>query len=108
MAKSPVFTSSLSLGDLQTAKREWSQRLLQAPRASGLRAMSAVPSSAPNQNVVGVGIGEKLVDNKPDGIMAVKFLVQVKYPESQMGSEEQLAKTINGLAVDGEQGGLVR
>ena len=110
MAKSHVFvqTSNLSLGDLQTAKREWSQRLLQAPRASGPRAMSAAASSAPNQNVVGVGIGEKLVDNKPAGIMAVKFLVQVKYPEGQMGSKEQLPKAINGLPVDVEQVGLFR
>jgi hypothetical protein len=110
MAKNPqlVQTSSINLSDLQAAKREWSQRLLQAPRASGLRAMSMAAGAAPSQNVVGVGIGEKLVDNKPAGVMAVKFLVQVKYPEGQVGTKHQLPKTIGGLPVDVEQVGLFR
>src|SRR5262245_51611371 len=110
MAKNPqlVQTSSVNLGDLQAAMREWSQRLLQAPGASRLRALSVAAGAAARQKVVGVGIGEKLVDNKAAGVMAVKFLVQVKYTEGQMGTKDQLPKAIGGLPVDVEQVGLFR
>jgi len=101
-------TANRNLSGLQAAKREWSSRLLPSPRASGTRAVSAAASSSPNQNVVGIGIGEKLVDGKSTGIMAVKFLVQVKYPEGQLGTKDQLPKSIDGLPVDVEQTGAFR
>ncbi len=71
-------------------------------------ALSATVSPAPEHNVVEVGIGEKIADGKPTGITAVKFLVQIKYPEGQLDSGSALPKTIDGLPVDVEQVGLLR
>jgi hypothetical protein len=103
-----VEASSQKLSDLRAAKREWSRRLLQPSKMKAARALSAPASPAPSQNVVGVGIGEKIIDGKPTGIMAVKFLVRVKYPENQVDKQSQLPETIDGLPVDVEQVGLFR
>jgi hypothetical protein len=69
--------------------------------------MAAI-SPVANENVVGVGIGEKKVDGKPAGTHAVKIFVKLKYPESQLDSKTLLPKTINGLPVDVEQSGEFR
>ena len=69
---------------------------------------AAASSVAPDQNVVGVGIGEQIVDDKPTGIMAVKFFVRVKYPAHELSQSTLLPKTISGLPVDVEETGLFR
>lgn len=94
--------------DFVSAKKTWSKRLLAAPRAEGFRALTAASGVEPDQNVVGVGIGEKLVGGLPTGIMAVKFLVRVKYPEHALSKKTTLPKNIDGLPVDVEQAGLFR
>ncbi len=91
--------------DLRVAKKEMSERLLQ-PTTTFARAMTATANPTTNQNVVGVGIGEKISDGKATGVMAVKFLVQIKYPESQLDTKNTLPKTVNGLPTDVEQVGL--
>jgi hypothetical protein len=96
------------INDLRSAKREWSERLLHTPRAALFRSFAAASSVAPDQNVVGVGIGEQIVDDKPTGIMAVKFFVRVKYPESELSKKTCLPKSIAGLPVDVEETGLFR
>jgi hypothetical protein len=65
----------------------------------------AAVSPAPASNVVGVGIGEKLVDCKPTGILAVKFLVRVKFPKGQIPDSHLLPPHLEGLPVDVEQVG---
>jgi hypothetical protein len=97
--------------DLRSAKAEWSQRLLRAKpveEAQSVRLFTAASGVAPDQNVVGVGVGEQVVDGKPTGVMAVKFFVRVKYPESELSRTTLLPKDIDGLPVDVEETGLFR
>ena len=89
--------------DLHSAKKEWSARLLKVPRAEGFHALATGTSIAPDQNVVGVGVGEQIVDDKPTGVLAVKFFVRTKYPEHELSRKTLLPKTIDGLAVDVEK-----
>ena len=96
------------LADLRSAKKAWSERLLHAPRAEAFRSFAAASSAAPDQNVVGVGIGELIEKDKPTGIMAVKFFVRVKYPEHELSKKTLLPKSIDGLPVDVEETGLFR
>jgi hypothetical protein len=108
MGTSGVTLFSTKLTDLRSAKKEWAKRVLHAPRAEGFRSFAVASSAAPDQNVVGVGIGEKIVDDKPTGIMAVKFFVCVKYPEHELTKKTLLPKSIHGLPVDVEESGLFR
>ncbi len=108
ISKSSVTLFNAKLSDLKSAKKEWSQRLLKAPRVEAFRAFAAASSVAPDQNVVGVGIGEQIVDGKPTGVMAVKFYVRVKYAERELSKKTLLPKNINGLPVDVEETGLFR
>lgn len=107
---SPLSYSAAPDKDLQAAKAEWSQRLLMAPlqRTEAFRARAVTSVPTPEQNVVGVGIGEKLVGGRPVGVQALKFLVRVKYPNSQMLNKQVLPKQVDGLPVDVEEVGLLR
>ena len=108
MNTSNVTLFSRKTADLHSAKKEWSARLLTAPRAQGFRALATGTSVAPDQNVVGVGVGEQIVDDKPTGVLAVKFFVRLKYPENELSKKTLLPKTIDGLPVDVEESGLFR
>ncbi len=100
--------STRTMGDLQAIKREWSKRLFeQAPVvAEAARELNSAISPAPERNVVGVGIGEKLVDGKPTGIRALKFLVRSKYPEDQISAKHLLPRNVAGFPADVEEVGL--
>lgn len=100
--------SKTELGDLLGAKKACSARYLQAPRVSGFRALTVAASGEPEQNVVGVGIGEKREDNKPTGVLALKFFVRRKFKESELAKKDLLPKEIDGLPVDVEETGLFR
>jgi hypothetical protein len=107
--------ASGNLKDLSAAKAVWSQRLFQAPRAEGARgpvtaarALRAAVNPEPEQNVVGVGVGEKISNGQHTGVMAVKFLVRLKYPEGQISEGHVLPKSIDGLPVDVEEVGTFR
>lgn len=101
-----------SLEDFRAAKEAWSSRLLVPSSMSDelifQQAQATPVSPDPGQNVVGVGIGEKIVNGKPDGSLTIKFLVQVKYPRKQIKSKYLLPRTIDGLPVDVEQVGRFR
>jgi hypothetical protein len=94
--------------DLKSAKKEWSDRLLIAPRVAGFRALAVAPSLEPDQNVVGVGIGEQIVDDKPTGVIALKFFVRIKYPKHELSRKVLLPNNVAGYAVDVEEVGLFR
>ena len=108
MKLSNVTLFSTNLRDLKNAKKEWSQRLFNVPRAAGFRALAAAPSTVPDQNVVGVGIGEQIVDDKPTGAIALKFLVRFKYPVHELSRRVLLPKSVNGLLADVEEVGFFR
>jgi len=110
--------SPRELLDLRAAKGEWSKRVLQAPRIEAARrgvpkieaarALTGATSPIPSQNVVGVGVGEKLTDGEHTGILSVKFFVRLKYREDEIDTKHLLPKTIDGLPVDVEESGLFR
>jgi hypothetical protein len=100
--------SKTEFSDLLGVKKTWSARVLQKPRASGFRAFALASDPAPDQNVVGVGVGEKIDGGQPTGILCVKFFVRRKYAESELSKKNLLPKTIDGLEVDVEEAGLLR
>lgn len=101
--------SKTQLADLRAVKSAFSARFLRAAlRPSGFHAFAMAASPRPEQNVVGVGIGEKIDGDMPTGILAVKFFVRRKYAENELSKGDLLPKTIDGLPVDVEQTGLFR
>ncbi len=108
MSLSNVTVFSSKINDLKSAKKEWSARLFRGPRIEGLRAFGAASGVEPAQNVVGVGVGEQIVDDKSTGVMAVKFFVRVKYPKHELSKKSLLPENIGGLPVDVEETGLFR
>src|SRR5579872_990322 len=99
-----LFDSKLS--DFKKAKKEWASKLFKLQRVGRVRSFAAPASAAPEDNVVGVGIGEKVTDNLPTGVMAVKFFVSKKYPKEQLLKRHVLPPSIGGLPVDVEETGL--
>ena len=94
---------------LRKAKQELSKTLLPPPAAmSALAALQPIASPRPEQNVVGVGIGEKVTLGLTTGILAVKILVRVKYPDREIPDSDRLPATVDGLPVDIEQTGSFR
>ena len=104
--------------EFREAKKAWSERLLLTPdtamvvhgaaRRAGAHALAAGARPVParrNANVVGVGIGEKLVKGKPTGVLSVKFFVKTKYSTGAIARGLTLPKTIDGLPVDVEETG---
>ena len=93
--------------DFREAKTAWSERLLHPDKR--LKKQTAGAAAAlPYINVVGVGIGEKLSENKLTGTMSVKFFVRRKYPDTKVGKKNQLPKTVHGLPTDVEEVGTFR
>lgn len=58
-------------------------------------------------NVVGVGIGEKLVTGVPTGQLAVKVLVKEKKPESRVSSEAWVSQSFRGVTTDVDETGEI-
>jgi len=110
-AKVPAMTfatSTQQMGDFEAAKGQMSELLLQPVKQGAFRAMAAATGPEPEQNVVGVGIGEKISDGKHTGMLAVKFLVRIKYSENEISKKQMLPKLVNGLPTDVEQVGTFR
>jgi len=101
--------SATQVRNYRSAKREASARYLSASgEFSALAAMNPAASPKPDQNVVGVGIGEKISNGISTGVLAVKLLVRVKYPDDAIPAADRLPATIGGLPVDVEQAGTFR
>lgn len=104
-----VFRASGRFRAYRAAKKGASARYLGASEEfSTFAAMNPVGSPKPEHNVVGVGIGEKVSNGISTGILAVKLLVRVKYPNDAIPNEDLLPETIDGLPVDIEQVGTFR
>lgn len=94
--------------DLKAAKDTMSARYLRPRAVGGFRALAAASSPRPENNLSGIGVGEKYVEGRPTGILAVKFLVRIKYPKGQLSAEEMLPEEIDGMPVDVEEVGIFR
>jgi hypothetical protein len=111
-AASIVFTgfSASQIDSLRSAKQSAAQNLLQPVQAAAaFTALAATTTSPqPSHNLVGVGIGEKISGGKHTGVLAVKFLVRIKYPDNQVPEQDRLPTEVNGHPVDVEQVGTFR
>jgi len=96
------------LAGLHAAKEALSARYLTSPRAIRLTAFAATSSPVPEINVVGVGIGEKTIDNIRTGVLSIKLFVRVKLPESSLATLQILPRSIQGLPIDVEEIGVLR
>src|SRR5207244_5290164 len=108
-AKSPTSASSSiifiglsekQVNSLRAAKQSAAQRLLPSKQLVSFSALSASTSPEPSTNLVGVGIGEQISGGKHTGIMAVKFLVRIKYPYNQIPDADRLPTEVDGHPVD--------
>lgn len=97
-----------ALEPFRAAKAEASKTYLHSGQPRSFRAMRATPDPAPDNNVVGVGIGEKITKGRQTGIMAVKLLVRRKYEKDRIPPSELLPAVIDGLPTDVEQVGTFR
>lgn len=101
---------SSKLSDFNKIKSEWSQKYLNDSLTSfsASNTKNKIVTPEPSQNVVGVGVGEKVTNGTVEGILAVKFFVRVKYPKDQLSKADLLPETIDGLPVDVEETGTFR
>jgi hypothetical protein len=114
-----ALTAATKWNDLREAKKTYAQRLLHTPRldaarraqgafAPVLRGVTVAISPSPTENVVGVGIGEKISDGKQTGALAVKFFVRMKYSKLDLGAKDLLPKAVDGLPTDVEEVGTFK
>jgi hypothetical protein len=105
-----IFTglSDKQISSLRGAKESASRQLLQPVQTMSFSALSASTSPEPEKNLVGVGMGEQISGGKHTGVMAVKFLVRIKYPDNQIPDSDRLPREVNGHPVDVEQVGTFR
>jgi hypothetical protein len=97
-----------ALEPFRAAKSTASETYLRTRRPTSFRAMRATPDPAPDNNVVGVGIGEKITKGRHTGILAIKLLVRRKYDKDRISPGELLPREIDGLPTDVEQVGTFR
>src|SRR6185369_12621144 len=100
---------------LRKIKQSLSQQYLQPSTQAKASAavttafnLRSATSPAPETNVVGLGLGEKISQGRSTGIPAVKVLVRIKYPESQIPKGFLLPKSVQGMPVDVEEVGTFR
>jgi hypothetical protein len=99
--------SDFNFDKLIKAKDQWSRQLIRRP-GPGTMGLAVAPSPLPESNVVGVGLGERIVGGKHTGTAALKFFVRVKYPKDQLKASDKLPESVNGLPTDVEEVGTFR
>ncbi|TMA45097.1 MAG: hypothetical protein E6J71_13375 [Deltaproteobacteria bacterium] len=62
----------------------------------------------PHDNVVGIGIGRKLVNGRPTDTPAVRFYVERKVAKGALPADLMLPKSVNGVATDVIESGRFR
>ncbi|MFB0617980.1 hypothetical protein [Streptomyces sp. AGS-58] len=93
--------------DANLAKSQLSASLLTPSPETRAQALRRPATTQPDQNVVGVGIGEKIVAGRNTGLLAVKVFVRHKFPLDHLPEHHQLPTNLNGLDVDVEQVGTI-
>lgn len=97
--------------DIRAAKRDMASRLLQGPPAAFAAALAAprrlTTRAQPSDNVVGVGVAEKVVVNRLTGDLCVKVYVRRKLLEAEIARADRIPETIAGIPTDIEEVGLI-
>ena len=97
MAKESLLRSSIPQNLLTARDKALSSYFSSEPTA----AFTALAARAhPKHNVVGVGIGRKLVNGKPSGVHCVRFYVERKLDKSVIPQEDLLPTEIGGVITD--------
>lgn len=98
--------------DLLVAKTNLRDRLVPAVTRQILRAAVVRKKRqyhpAPGVNLVGIGIGEKVVANRRTGELCVKVLVARKYPKGKIARSDRIPPTIGGIPTDIEGVGYAK
>src|ERR1051326_3283465 len=93
---------------LKAAKEALSARFIRPSGLTHAAAGKRAVSRDPAENVVGVGIAEKISDGKRTGVLAVRVLVRHKFPKAQISARDMLPPTFKGAPVDIVEAGLIR
>jgi S1-C subfamily serine protease len=98
--------------DLLVAKATLRDRLVPAITRQILRAAVVRKkrqyTPTPGVNLVGIGIGEKVVARRRTGELCVKVLVARKYPKGKIARSDRIPPTIGGIPTDIEGVGYTR
>jgi S1-C subfamily serine protease len=99
--------------DLIEAKVALRDRLFRALLPQGLEAIFGLRRGArfrpaPEVNLVGVGIGERMTSAAPTGELAVKVFVARKFPRGRIDRRDLVPERIDGIPTDVEGVGYVR
>src|SRR6478735_206444 len=98
-AHSSLFTRGQAPTDLLRAKANAVEQLLRPSRAATLPVAFAA-SSLPEDNVVGVGIGPKLVNGKATNAVCIRLYVASKLPLTAVSKKNRLPAAFNGIVTD--------
>jgi hypothetical protein len=110
MAVATVFSAGdKAFADWKAVKNAASAIYLALPQRLSVRAgtVSALAAGIKrsSQNIVGVGVGERVTAGKHTGETAIKFFVKHKYPRAMLSSAATIPTTLDGLPVDVEESG---
>ncbi len=98
--------------DVRAAKRELVGRYLAPPNLPVARAAPrggrVPPGPAPIGNVVGLGVGEKVVDGRLAGTLCVKVYVRTRYPLSEIADGDRVPTAVGGIPTDVEEVGRIQ
>jgi len=90
--------------EMLAAKVELRDRLVTRLERQGVRALALRKRRqyhpSPGVNLVGIGIGEKIVDDRPTSELCVKVLVARKYPRGKINRTDRIPAAIGGVPID--------
>lgn len=110
-ASADIVSAIASIGQdvyqaLVAARDQLEQQLLPSTEVA-VSAAAGETSSGGGANVVGIGIGEKIVDGAETGRLAVKVFVQQKLDASSVDAQAAVPETVGDFETDVEEVGLI-
>jgi hypothetical protein len=105
MAKSDLTRAAIPQA-LTDAKASAAASFLSTDSMPEISAFAA--HSDPRHNVVGVGLGRKLVKGKPTKEICVRFYVERKLPKAALSQAHMLPKAVEGVETDVIESGVFR
>ena len=107
MATSKLTRETIS-DSLRSAKELAVAEFLSSDTAAGATATAFLAHSNPRHNVVGVGIGRKVVKGKASSKVCVRFYVERKIPKQSIPDKFMLPAKYKGMPTDVIETGLFR